>query len=90
MRQYKDDEEKKRLSMHNQIQEQKELIKDKERIIKQKNDELKETEAAYDEKLQLLNEQYDIEHKKKNDLDNKLKEVQKDLQNLEVEFPKEI
>ena len=31
-------------------------------------DELKETEATYDDKLKVLNEQYDVEHKKKNEL----------------------
>jgi septation ring formation regulator EzrA len=31
-----------------------------------------------------------VEHKKKNDLDSKLKEVKQELANLETEFPKEI
>lgn len=59
MRNYKEEEEKKRNTMHTQIAAQKQEIKAKERQIHDKNVDLKQTEQEYNDKLALLNEQYD-------------------------------
>jgi len=63
---------------------------EKENLIKKKNDKLKRTEDEYEVKLKELTVIYELEQKKKNDLESNLKAVKQDLEDIETHFPKEI
>ena len=65
------------------IARQKDLIKDKEKKIEEKNLELQELQVRNKEELKRLEEQYDEEHLRKEELDRKLKAVKAELSNIE-------
>ena len=59
MKTYKDEQDKKRTEIQKAIQRQKELIKEKEKKIEEKNQELVELQEANKIELAQLEEQYD-------------------------------
>jgi len=65
------------------IARQKDLIKDKEKKIEEKNLELQELQVRNKDELKRLEEQYDEEHLRKEELDRKLKAVKAELSNIE-------
>lgn len=83
MKTYKDEQDKKRQEMTKAIARQKELIKDKEKKIEEKNLELQELQETNKIELAKLEEQYDEEHARKEELDKRLKEVKTELSNIE-------
>ena len=73
IKEYKAEQENKRLSMNKQIKEQRGQITDKETQIQTKNQQLKATEDEYDQKLKALQKVYEEEQKKKNQLEHEFK-----------------
>lgn len=65
------------------IARQKDLIKDKEKKIEEKNLELADLQERNKEELETLELQYEEEHKRKEELDRKLKAVKAELSNIE-------
>ena len=69
--------------MKKEIEHQKKEIVDKENLIHEKNAQLKETEDLYEKRLQLLTAEYEAEQKKKNELDENLRNVKNELEEIE-------
>ena len=69
--------------MKKEIEQQKKEITDKENLIHEKNAQLKETEDLYEKRLQLLTAEYEAEQKKKNELDENLRNVKNELEEIE-------
>jgi hypothetical protein len=53
-------------------------------MIKTKNTQLKETEEQYEQKLKELAGQYEVESKKKGDLEGQLRQVKQELEDIET------
>ena len=47
-------------------------------------------ESEYEEKMEELRGQLEVEKKKKNELDQELANAKNELENIEVSFPKEV
>ena len=69
--------------MKKEIEQQKKEITDKENLIHEKNAQLKETEDQYEKRLQMLTAEYEAEQKKKNELDENLRNVKNELEEIE-------
>ena len=76
--------------MQKAIARQKDLIKEKEKKIEEKNQELAELQESNKAELEALNQQYENELSRKQDLDKRLSEVRTELTNIEQTFPQEL